>query len=649
VSARTQPLQRTVRGLIVSLTLLVVPVVAASEEGHAAADQVSEASYRSWLGDNQGAEGVLFTHVGDNRGYGPEHDLARANIVSLFQSFGLAVELDPFVYNGQTYYNVVGTKLGTLYPEQEYIIGAHYDSVNNPGADDNASGVSLVIEAARILTQYDSDYTIRFIAFDREEQGLIGSQAYVQDHLGDDILGMISADMVAYNNGTNSADIQGRSTSDPIKNALAAAIVEYGDGLGYAIGGQADYSDHAPFEWAGFQACILIEDWGNPYYHTQNDNVDIANYIDYAFAVRMTRSVVGFLVDQAGVHVAVDALGFSYPAGRPEFVCPAGGTRMRVEVYGIGNAVPQPGTGMLHYNTGSGWQSVALDVVSDNVYDAVFPAAACGSEVAYYVSAQTTGGQTFSDPRDAPARTYTALSAYGETIFFADDFETNQGWTTSGNASAGHWERGVPVGGGDRGDPATDYDGSGQCYLTGNQDGDSDVDNGYVYLVSPTIDLSAGDAEIRYALWYTNNFGADPNNDLFKTYVSNDNGQNWTLAETIGPISPTGWNEHAFRVSDFVTPTAQVRVRYEASDLGAGSVVEAAVDAFQVVALQCEASCHGDIDGDNDIDLADLAILLAHYGMTSGAEYANGDLNGDGAVDLSDLADLLALYGTPCE
>jgi len=58
--------------------------------------------------------------------------------------------------------------------------------------------------------------------------------------------------------------------------------------------------------------------------------------------------------------------------------------------------------------------------------------------------------------------------------------------------------------------------------------------------------------------------------------------------------------------------------------------------------------CFADLDGDRDVDLSDLAQLLANYGATSGADYEDGDLDGDGDVDLADLADLLSMYGTTC-
>ncbi|MCP4593703.1 MAG: Zn-dependent exopeptidase M28 [bacterium] len=293
--------------MILALPLLFAVPTVASERGQAAADQVTEASYRGWLGDDRGTLGILYAHTGDDRGYGPEHDLARGNIFDAFDGFGLDASLHGFTYSSSTYYNVVGEMLGTKYPDRIYIVGAHFDSVNNPGADDNGSGTAAVLEAAWVLSQYDSESTIRFIAFDREEQGLVGSNNYSADHLSEDIRGVLVLDMVAYDTGTDSALIYGRTASTPIKSAVAAALDTYGQGISASVSGQLDQSDHAPFEGDGFQACLLIEGevWDNPYYHTAQDSVETPGNINYDYARRMTRAAVGWLVDQAGVLIYV--------------------------------------------------------------------------------------------------------------------------------------------------------------------------------------------------------------------------------------------------------------------------------------------------------------------------------------------------------
>jgi hypothetical protein len=76
-------------------------------------------------------------------------------------------------------------------------------------------------------------------------------------------------------------------------------------------------------------------------------------------------------------------------------------------------------------------------------------------------------------------------------------------------------------------------------------------------------------------------------------------------------------------------------------------VTEAAVDVSGG-SITFTISLPGDLDFDGDVDLSDLAQLLANYGTTSGATYEDGDLDGDGDVDLSDLAELLAYYGQSC-
>jgi len=263
-------------------------------------DQVSRETYQHYLDD------TLYTHTGDNRGLsGPEHDLARDNIYAELGSFGLETLIDPIdaavtrvpPVGG----NVVAAHYGTVRPDEIYVLGAHYDSVNNPGADDNASGTAAVMEAARVLSQYEFEATILFIAFDEEEIGLVGSRAWVEEHTTDDIQAMISLDMIAYNgSGSDQARIYGRQQSEPLKDALALAAALYG-GLTAVDFGPLNASDHAPFEDAGFQACLLIEYdvWDNPHYHRQTDSVDTPGYIDYAYATDMLRSAVGYLATSA--------------------------------------------------------------------------------------------------------------------------------------------------------------------------------------------------------------------------------------------------------------------------------------------------------------------------------------------------------------
>jgi hypothetical protein len=265
-------------------------------------DDVSYDSYRAYLGYPGDGGNPLFTHAADlDRRWSANHDLARTNILNHFSGLGLNTSLESFTYSGSTYNNVVAVLPGTTRPNDIFIIGAHYDSVGYPGADDNASGVAGIMEAARVLSKFSFQSTIRFIAFDREEQGLCGSTAYITDtnNRDDNILGMISLDMIAYNaGGNNTADIYGRTSSDLLKFALAEAVQTYG-GLSIQINGQLDGSDHAPFERNGFQAALLIEDLGNPYYHTAGDNVDTSSYIDYTYATQMTKGAVGYMAGAA--------------------------------------------------------------------------------------------------------------------------------------------------------------------------------------------------------------------------------------------------------------------------------------------------------------------------------------------------------------
>ncbi len=302
-------------------------------------------------------------------------------------------------------------------------------------------------------------------------------------------------------------------------------------------------------------------------------------------------SQVALAWNAVGVGTPGPSLTFTYPEGTPALVTPNQTTTFPVVVAGSLGGVPVSGSGTLYYAIdGGAFTSVTMTETSPNHYTAMLPALDCNSLVNYYVSAQETSTGVKYNPD--PSQPLSAVSAASTVLSFADNFQTDKGWTVSGDATAGAWQRGAPVGGGDRGDPPTDYDGSGSCYLTGNTDGDSDVDGGTTYLVSPAFDLTAGNGKISYARWYSNSAGSDPNNDVFKVYISSNDGANWTLVETVGPATQAngGWYVHELWANDFVTATNQMKLRFEASDLGSGSVVEAGVDAVTVTVYQCTAS-----------------------------------------------------------
>jgi hypothetical protein len=187
-------------------------------------------------------------------------------------------------------------------------------------------------------------------------------------------------------------------------------------------------------------------------------------------------------------------------------------------------------------------------------------------------------------------------------------------------------------------EPPGDYDGSGKCWVTDNTP-DEDVDGGPTILTSSVFDLSgATDPEISYARWVATD---DPANDQLVVEISDDDGVTWTVVETFA--NEGGWNVYAFRVLSFVTPTAEMRLRFSIADQPNNSVTEAGIDALKITEITC-AGCVGDLNGDGVVDLADLGILLADFGCVPPGPCV-GDLTGDGRTDLADLGILLADFG----
>lgn len=381
--------------------------------------------------------------------------------------------------------------------------------------------------------------------------------------------------------------------------------------------------------------------------HTMNPSITSSNSFNPTF----TRPTIEAYRDSRPCLDCLDAVVFTFPNGQPDLLDPAGGTTVRVEV-SDGLSSPQPGTGLLHIDTGSGFTAIAMNEVSPNVYDAVFPAIDCPTEVAYFFSVEVPAFGQVTVPANAPLSSFSVFAATSVAVAFEDDFELPNGWTVQNGPGLtdGAWTRGIPVGGGDRGDPADDGDGSGRCYLTDNVDGNSDVDGGATTLVSPILDASAGGETLTYLRWFDNTFGAAPGADVFTVEYSTNGGGSWTILEVVGPGGPEasgGWFSASFALADLgIAPTDQFRVRFTAEDAGEGSVIEAAVDGVRLIAAGCEVEtpCPADVSGDGAVGFDDLVSVLAAFGSCAGCPE---DIVPNGEVDFEDLLALLAAWG-PC-
>ncbi len=344
-------------------------------------------------------------------------------------------------------------------------------------------------------------------------------------------------------------------------------------------------------------------------------------------------------------------LEFTFPNGLPDLLDPDGSTTIDV-VVGADSAAPEAGTGMIHISFGgSPFLPFAMTENAPHEYTASFPALSCGTVVRYYFSALTTDGDTRTSPDTAPEQFYEALVAVSVVTAFEDDFEADEGWTVSGTASDGQWERGTPLSQAtcNRGNPGGDADGSGKCYVTDNtnQTCNSDVDDGSTILTSPIMDASGGEPVISYWRWFDNTGngqGDFPFQDFFLVEVSEDGGASWVNLEIVGPSGSEvsgGWFKKSFRVSDFVTPTSQFRVRFTATDFDPQSIVEAGVDGVELVNAICEEPCVWDCVGnDGVIGIEEFLAVLGTWGEVG----APCDYDGDG-VGITDFLKVLGLWG----
>jgi len=245
-------------------------------------------------------------------------------ITGEFRSLGYEVDFQKYKIRNRTFKNIIVTKTGSRKPGEVIVLGAHYDSMKNPGADDNASAVAGLLETARIFSGKKTGRTIKFIAFTNEEPPLfkkksMGSKVYAKAARAneDDIKGALILDMIGYfsNEPRSQRYLPGlnffyprtgnfiamvgntkskqlirytaasfrRATKLPVERVIAPNFV-------IAIG----MSDDWAFWKEGYPAVMITDTayFRNPNYHKRSDTYDT---LDYKSMAEVTKGVAAAL------------------------------------------------------------------------------------------------------------------------------------------------------------------------------------------------------------------------------------------------------------------------------------------------------------------------------------------------------------------
>lgn len=264
-----------------------------------------------------------------------------------FIDHNLDVEIQALPITGYVGKNIIGKYHGKSETPDVYIIDGHYDSVStSPGADDNATAVAGVLEAVRVLSNYNFEHTIKFIGFDLEELNLTGSMAYVNNSTStqEPIKGVINMEMIGYYDNTpysqNFPTIFQNAFPDAnvlleadsfrgnfIVNAGATGFTALQDSFYSAaqnyvpelkvinliatnfvdLPNQALLrSDHAPFWFGGLSAIMLTDgaEFRNPNYHTVND---VKENLNLNFMTNVIKTSIATIANLANVRNCTSA------------------------------------------------------------------------------------------------------------------------------------------------------------------------------------------------------------------------------------------------------------------------------------------------------------------------------------------------------
>ena len=244
-------------------------------------------------------------------------------ITNYFKNIGLQVQLQQYKYSNYNIANIIAGSQENLLSSKYYVIGAHYDSVPETyGADDNASGIAVLLELARYTMQEKISLPVRFVAFTAEEPPTFsthyqGSKVFVKSALEnkDEILGAIILEMVGYTSNEQAYPLVLKWMGYPSKGNFIGIVgnrksKKFGQSIFQSfkkndqlpvetlfvpfngrILPDTRLSDHSPFWDAGLSAVMITDTafFRNPNYHTPQDTFDT---LDYLFMAKLVKSLL---------------------------------------------------------------------------------------------------------------------------------------------------------------------------------------------------------------------------------------------------------------------------------------------------------------------------------------------------------------------
>jgi hypothetical protein len=225
----------------------------------------------------------------------------------------LQMEEQSFSNGSATCKNLILTKQGTLYPNTYVIVCGHYDSIGGTGTNDNGSGVACILETARLLQNIPTEYSIKFINFSGEEDGLVGSQSFVSNRVNatnpkmdirlvinlDEVGGVagLTNDTITCEKDTNNNPSTNNAISATMTNELITCVGLYSPlntYLSYAYS-----SDYMPFQANNEIITGLFETNETTHKHT---NTDLLIYMDPVYNYNVAQATIG-----ATMHFAIAA------------------------------------------------------------------------------------------------------------------------------------------------------------------------------------------------------------------------------------------------------------------------------------------------------------------------------------------------------